>query len=263
MVIQKIKIRDKEFVEQYMEFNLAHRYIICEACLKSFDSGNIAVRKSIGIEVMFQYIGMLEDTAMIYYALKEKSEHKSFFKSLFKISINEGSNSKYTSEKIYKELEELEKISFEDFIKKFNLPLLIPKEAVKLAEVSLINDLDGQEKAQEQYKKETTEILKNIKNAIRNRFEDKKGKQLHLVKIYNKIKHGSIFINDETDEERVYFPITKKIEVLDEQGKEVQMAAYNLICNKKETLQNLVNQMKLLSDNLKNLLKNFCYNYSS
>jgi len=48
-------------------------------------------------------------------------------------------------------------------LKKFNLPLPIPKEAVKLAEVSLINDLGGQEKAQEQYKKETTEILKNIK----------------------------------------------------------------------------------------------------
>lgn len=144
-------------------------------------------------------------------------------------------------------------------LKKFNLPLPIPKEAVKLAEVSLINDLGGQEKAQEQYKKETTEILKNIKNAIRNRFEDKKGKQLHLVKIYNKIKHGSIFVNDETNEESVYFPI----EVLDEQGKEVQTEAYNLICNKKEILQNLVNQMKLLSDNLKNLLKIFCYNYSS
>ena len=262
MVIQKIKISDKEFVEQYKEFNLAHRYIICEACLKSFDFGNIAVRKSIGIEVIFQYIGMLEDTAMIYYALKEKSKHKSFFKSLSEISIKEHLNSEYTSKKIHKELEELEKISFEDFIKKLNLPL--PKEAVKFAEASLINDLGGQEKAQEQYKKETIEFLKNIKNAIRNRFHDKKGGDLDLVKIYNKIKHGSIFINDETNEESVYFPITKKIEVLDEQGKEVQTEAYNLICNKKEELQNLVNQMKLLSDNLKNLLKIFClYNYSS
>ena len=260
MVIQKINKRDKELVEQYKEFNLAHRYIICEACLKSFDFGNIAVRKSIGIEVIFQYIGMLEDTAMIYYALKEKSKHKSFFKSLFEIFIKENSNSKYTSQKIYEELEKLEKISIEDFLKKLNLPS--SKEAVKLAEVSLINDLGGQEKAQEQYKKETTEILKQIKIAIGNRFKDKEGNQLHLVQVYNKIKHGSIFRSNETSEESVYFPI--KIEDLDEQGKEVHMEAYNLICNKKETLQNLVNQMKILSDNLKHLLNIFClYNYSS
>jgi len=258
MVIQKINKRDKELVEQYKEFNLAHRYIICEACLKSFDFGNIAVRKSIGIEVMFQYIGMLEDTAMIYYALKEKSMHKSFLGSLSKVFIQE--NREYNSKKIYNEIEELEKVSIEDFLTNLNLPP--PKEAVKLVEASHVNKLGGQEKAQEQYKKETTEILKNIKNAIGNRFKDKKGKQLHLVKIYNKIKHGSIFVNDETNEESVYFPI--KIEDLDKQGKEVHMEAYNLICNKKETLQNLVNQMKILSDNLKHLLNIFClYNYSS
>ena len=79
MVVQKIKFSDKEFIEQYMAFNLAHRYIICEACLKSFDLGNWVVRKSIGIEIISQYIGMLEDTAMICYALKEKSKNKSFF----------------------------------------------------------------------------------------------------------------------------------------------------------------------------------------
>jgi len=260
MVIQKIKISDKEFVKQYKEFNLAHRYIICEACLKSFDLGNRAVRKSIGIEIISQYVGMLEDTAMIYYALKEKSKHKSFFKSLFEIFINENSNSKYTSQKIYDELEKLEKISIEDFLKKLNLPL--SKEAVKLAEVPLINYLGGQEKAQEQFKKETTEILKQIKIAIGNRFKDKEGNQLHLVQVYNKIKHGSIFINNKTSEESVYFPI--KIEDSDKQGRELLMEAYNLICNKKEELQKFVDNMKNLSDNLEKLLNIFClYNYPS
>lgn len=259
MVLQKIKISDKEFIEQYMTFNLAHRCIICEACLKSFDLGNWAVKKSIGIEVIFQYVGMLEDTAMIYYALKEKSKHKSFFKSLSKIFIKEKHNEEYTSKIIFKELEELEKISFEDFLKNLNLPL--PKEAVKFAEVSLINELGGQEKAQEQYKKETVDILKNIQKMIGNRFQDKKGGQLELVKIYNKIKHGSIFVDDKTNEVSVYFPT--KIENIDRQGKEVGMEAYNLICNKKEELGKLVNQMKILSDNSKNLLRFFyLYNYS-
>ena len=259
MMLQKIKINDKEFVEQYMAFNLAHRYIICEACLKSFDLGNWVVKKSIGIEIISQYVGMLEDTAMIYYALKEKSKYKSFLKSLSEIVIKEyrNSNYTYTSEKIYKELEELEKISFEDFIKILNLPL--PKEAVKFAEASLINNLGGQEKAQEQYKKETIEFLNNIKNAIRNRFQDKKGRDLDLVKIYNMIKHGSIFVDDTTNEESVYLPT--KIENVDQDGKEVLVEAYNLICNK-EFLQKWVNQMKILSDNLKNILNIFClHNY--
>lgn len=56
MMLQKIKINDKEFVEQYMAFNLAYRYIICEACLKSFDLGNWVVKKSIGIEIISQYV---------------------------------------------------------------------------------------------------------------------------------------------------------------------------------------------------------------
>lgn len=258
MILQKVKINDKEFVEQYMAFNLAHRYIICEACLKSFDLGNWVVRKSIGIEVISQYVGMLEDTAMFYYALKEKSKNTSFFKSLFDIFIKESPNHRYTSKNIYDELEELEKISLEDFLKNLNLPL--PKEVVKFAEVSSINELGGQEKAQEQYKKETKEFLKNIKNVIGNRFQDKKGGQLHLVKIYNMIKHGSIFVDDKTNEESIYFPT--KIENLDQKGEEVLMEAYNLICNNKECLEKLVNQMKILSDNLKNLLKIFClHNY--
>lgn len=198
---------------------------------------------------------MLEDTAMIYYALKEKSKHKSFFKSLFEIFIKE--NSKYTSQKIYEELENLEKIGIEDFLKNLNLPL--SKEAVRLAEVSLINDLGGQEKTQEQYKKEAIEILKI---AIGNRFKDTEGNQLHLVKVYNKIKHGSIFINDKTNEESVYFPI--KIEDLDKQEKEVLMEAYHLICNKKEELQKFVDNMKNLNDNLEKLLNMFClHNYPS
>ena len=96
MVVQKINKRDEELVEQYREFNLAHRYIICEACLKSFDLGNWVVRKSIGIEIISQYVGMLEDTAIIYYALKEKSKNKSFFKSLSKIFIKEKHNEEYT-----------------------------------------------------------------------------------------------------------------------------------------------------------------------
>ena len=51
---------------------------------------------------------MLEDTAMIYYALKEKSMHKSFLGSLSKVFIQE--NREYNSKKIYNEIEELEKV---------------------------------------------------------------------------------------------------------------------------------------------------------
>jgi len=52
-VIQKIKISDKEFIENYIFFNLSHRRIICESCLKSFKFGNWAVKKSLGIEIIF------------------------------------------------------------------------------------------------------------------------------------------------------------------------------------------------------------------
>lgn len=260
MGIQKIKIFDKDFLKQYIDFNLSHRYIICEACLKSFDLGNWAVKKSIGVEIIFQYVGMLEDTAMIYCALKDKSKEKSFFKVLNDVFINEKDNYKYSSKEIYKELDELEKINFDVFLKNINLPTR--EEILKVADSSLIDELGGSEQAKNQYKKETAGILKNIKEMISNRFKTRDGKSLNLVKIYNKIKHGSIFVNDKTNEESIYFPV--KVKDLDREGKEVLMEAYNLICNKKESLEKLSNQMKILSDNLINLLNIFYrYNYKS
>lgn len=260
MRIKKIKISDEDFLEQYINFNLHHRYIICEACLKSFDRGNWAVKKSLGIEIIFQYIGMLEDTAMIYCALKDKSKKKSFFKALYEVIIKEQDNYKYSSKEIYKELDELEKINFNDFLKKINLPTR--EEILKLADSSLIDELGGSEQAKNQYEKETAGILKNIKEMISNRFKTRDGEPLYLVKVYNKIKHGSIFINDKTNEESIYFPIG--VENSDLEGKEVLIEAYNLICNKKESLERYVNQMKILSDDLINLFKVFCqYNYKT
>lgn len=260
MGIQKIKISDKDFLDQYINFNLSHRYIICEACLKSFDKGNWVKKKSIGIEIIFQYVGMLEDTAMIYCALKDKSEKKSFFKAINDVFIKEQDNYKYSSKEIYKELDELEKINFDVFLKKINLPTR--EEILKLADSSLIDELGGSEQAKNQYEKEIAGILKNIKGMIGNRFKTRDGKSLNLVKFYNKIKHGSIFVNDKTNEESIYFPI--KVEDLDKEGNEVLMEAYNLICNKKESLERFVEQMKILSGNLMNLLEVFYrYNYKN
>lgn len=260
MKIQKIKISDKDFLDQYIKFNLSHRYVICEACLKSFDKGNWAVKKSIGIEIIFQYIGMLEDTAMIYCALKEKAKKKSFFKSLDEIFIKEKSNYKYSSKELYNELEELEKINFDDFLKKLNLPC--KKEILKIVDLTSIVKAGGSEQAQKQYQSELTGILKNIRAVIGNRFKTRDGKPLNLVKVYNKIKHGSIFVNDKTNKESIYFPI--KVETSGPEGKVVLMEAYNLICNKKESLERYVNQMKILSDNLETLLKVFYqHNYKS
>ncbi|MBI3582475.1 MAG: hypothetical protein HY096_00815 [Nitrospinae bacterium] len=260
MGIQKIKISDKDFLEQYINFNISHRCVICEVCLKSFDKGNWAVKKSIGIEIISQYIGMLEDTAMIYCSLKDKSKEKSFFKVLNDVFINEKDNYKYSSKEIYKELDELEKINFDVFLKKINLPTRV--EILKLADSSLIDELGGSEQAKKQYEKETAGILKNIKEMIGNRFKTRDGKSLNLVKFYNKIKHGSIFVNDKTNEESIYFPV--KVKNLDREGKEVLMEAYNLICSKKASLEKLVNQMKILSDDLINLLGNFFrYNYKT
>lgn len=203
---------------------------------------------------------MLEDTAMIYCALKDKSKKKSFLKALYEVIIKEQDNYKYSSKEIYKELDELEKINFNDFLKKINLPTR--EEILKLADSSLIDELGGSEQAKNQYEKETAGILKNIKEMISNRFKTRDGEPLYLVKVYNKIKHGSIFINDKTNEESIYFPIG--VENSDLEGKEVLIEAYNLICNKKESLERYVNQMKILSDDLINLFKVFCqYNYKT
>lgn len=257
-MIQRIKIKDKEFIENYISFNLSHRRIICESCLRAFKFGNWAVKKSLGIEIIFQYIGMSEDTAMIYYALKEKLKKKSFFKALNDIFIKEDSQWRYTSEKVYKELDELEKININDFLRKLNLPS--QNKTMELAGSDLIKEFGSPQKAKEQYKKEITNIFKNIQKIISNRFQTKQGKQLKLVRIYNKIKHGSIFVDDKTNQESIYFPINVKN--LDRKGEEVIMEAYNLICNKEESLIKLVNQMKILEEDLRNLLRIFSrHNY--
>lgn len=129
----------------------------------------------------------------------------------------------------------------------------------ELADPSLIDKLGGSEQAKYQYEKETRGILKNIKEVIGNRFKTRDGKPLCLVKVYNKIKHGLLFVNDQTNEESIYFSIN--VENLDNK---VLMEAYNFNCNKKESLEKYVGQMKILSDNLKDLLGVFYqYNYES
>jgi len=201
---------------------------------------------------------MLEDAAMIYYALKEKAKKKSFFKALNDIFIKENSRGHYTSVKIYEELDELEKTGINDFLEKLNLPT--QNKIMKLVSTDLIKKFGGHQKVKEQYKKEITNILKNIQKLIGNRFQTKQKRQLKLVRIYNKIKHGSIFVDDKTNQESVYFPINVKN--LDKKGEELIIETYNLICNKEESLIKLVNQMKILEDDLRNLLKIFYkFNY--
>lgn len=44
------------------------------------------------------------------------------------------------------------------------------------------------------------------------------------------------------------------LKVVGKEGDKVEIEAYNFNCNKKESLEKLVNQMKILRDNLKYLL---------
>lgn len=254
MKIQKMRIKDSEFLRSYLEFNLSHRYIVAEACFKSFDKGNWAIKKSIGIEIIAQYIGLLEDIAMLYYAMKNKNRKscESFLKILKTIFIKEKEGYGYTSEKIVKELDELEKINFDDFIKNV-LHLPSKNYFKKIVPSELIKQFGGLDGAYNQYIRELKSILSNIKLAIRNRIRDKNNRTLPLKDVLNRIKHGPLFINDSSNEESVIFPIN----VTSLSSNETEIKFLNLICNNKSSLEKLIRQMKIITDEFKKILN--CY----
>jgi len=247
MPTQILSITDQEFINEYRSLNVFHRSIICEACLKSFDKGNEVIKKSIGVEIVYQYVSALEDLAMIFFALKDLHKHEnSFLKSLFSIQIRENSK-KYSTETLIAEVDRLLSLTFDEMLSELHLPSfdtiqhelnLTKKEAANI------------EKLRFQYEVEIKASFSDLQKFVSNRKQSPSGEKFDFVTIGNKIKHGNLFLLNR-DELAVFYIIDINKDSATNQN---LVEGYNLISSNKQTLEFMVKKIKQMSALVSNLL---------
>lgn len=246
-----LKITDSEFIEEYRSLNIFHRSIICEACLKSFDQGNEIIKRSIGVEIIYQYVSNLEDLAMIFFSLRDIDKYDgSFVKSLQEICIREDSD-KYSTEALIKDIDRITGLSFENILKEIHLP--------KFEEIKNDLELTSDEKLkitqfESQYEKEIRNVLYAIKSSVSNRKFGKDGQGFDFVKIGNKIKHGSMFLLNHNNSSAVFYPLKVNVDI---KTKENIIEGYDLISSKKESLEIVVENIKNIGKVTSDLLMIF------
>lgn len=239
-----LEITDQEFVEQYRSLNVFHRKIICEACLKSFDEGNEEIKRSIGVEITYQYVSLLEDLAMIFFALKDIDKYSgSFVKSLHKISIKENSQT-YSTEALITEVSRLLSLPFDDLLAELHLPDF---DEIKVDLDLTTEEIENIDSLRSEYE---LEIQQAIKKIVSNRKIGKDGKIFDLVKIGNKIKHGTMFLLNH-DDEAVFYPLTIKAD----NNTKINIAeGYYVISSKKESLELMIKNMDSIGNLMSDLL---------
>ncbi len=241
-----IEITDQEFIEQYRSLNVFHRKIICEACLKSFDKGNEEIKRSVGVEITYQYVSLLEDLAMIFFALRDINKHHgSFVKSLHKTFIREDSP-EYSTEAVIYEVSRMLALPFDDLLVELHLPNF---DEIK-ADLNLTSEeIPNIDSLKSEYELELQQTIFAIQKIVSNRKVGKDGKSFDFVKIGNKIKHGTLFLLNNKNDEAVFYPLTVKVS---SNEKTNIIEGYYLISSKKESLELMVKNMgsigKLMSD---------------
>lgn len=243
-----LEITDQEFIKQYRSLNVFHRKIICEACLKSFDEGNEEIKRSIGVEITYQYVGLLEDLAMIFFALKDIDKYGgSFVKSLHKTFIKENSPTQSTKALI-DEVSRLLSLPFDDLLAELHLPDF---DEIK-ADLNLTKEeIENIDPLKAQYELEVQQAIRAIQKIASNRKEGKDGKSFDFVKIGNKIKHGSMFLLNHRNDEAVFYPLSIKV---DPNKKTNIVGGYHLVSSKKESLELMVKNMDSIGELMSNLL---------
>jgi hypothetical protein len=243
-----VEIADKEFIEQYRNLNVFHRKIVCEACLKSFDLGNEEIRRSIGVEITYQYVSLLEDLAMIFFALTDVDKYNgSFLKSLHATFIKEDSVT-HSTEAVVTEVSRLLTLPFDDLLAELHLPSFdeIKKDlSLTPEEVANIDSLRSE------YELEIQQAILTIQKIVSNRKTDKDGQSFEFVRIGNKIKHGTMFLLNHKNGEAVFYPLTIKVD----KDKKTNIAeGYYLISSKKESLELMIKNMNLIGKLMSDLL---------
>lgn len=247
-----MEISDKDFIESYLDFNLKARILIASSCKNIFKSADENLKKVLALEVFSQYIAYLEDLAMFYYAIKKKKEdpNKSFLFHFQKVFIKE--NGKYNSKnskRVFEELEELEKKDIETIISEFGLPNINEISIDPDIKYSIERKFGNMTKAKNQYHLEIRNNLTKIKGFLRNRFMDKDGKELSLVKFYNKLKHGYLIINDDKMQEQLMLPIN----FINKTDNKTMFEYYSYKCSK-ENIESFLKQMEIIHDCLFGIL---------
>lgn len=200
-----MKIEDKEFLISLANFNVEWKFNVSKLSVEYLQKNKCkkGYYVSVWLNLIEYYIQLTEIILMILYSQKNRKEQNtSFLFQYSKLNIKEDKG-KFSSEKI---LEEIKNQSLKDFITFFHLEFLTQNlnttTPEQLEEMKLI--FGGHEGMQEQYLKEFQLLKVSLEKIISNRLVGKED-GFPYYKLYNKIKHGSTFMLNNSEEMSILF----------------------------------------------------------
>jgi len=169
------KLGDREVLLNYCEFAGMHRALTAVLLFKSLDS-EPSRRRSIGLEILGNFVAALEDVALWFFVLKEWKKGELLFDLLDQINVTEQPGHPYSSGTA---LNEIAKWTITDLRREFGLPSDDVLLRMGWSEKMLNDHINGLRAA-----------LDALREALEIRTEDERV----VVTSYNKIKHGALAI---------------------------------------------------------------------
>lgn len=254
-------IKDSDFFDGFIEQNILSKVgtnLILKKKIESDENLLDKHLKALYLQLLENYISISETALMLLYAKlgKKNDGSKSFLYYYSKIFVQEKDDSEWNTERM---LEILESSQGKDLYEYFGL--VKPSEVLKKLKNNELFEIEEKfgsiEKAIKQGDDEFAKIFESISKVISNRKRDIENKKLDLYKIYNKLKHGSQFI-DIPNTNQIY--IISKVNTIS--SFESSCEVYYLECTKEGAFF-LAEQSKLIAQSLENLIGLISYSLQS
>ncbi|MDR3627107.1 MAG: hypothetical protein P4L45_09750 [Ignavibacteriaceae bacterium] len=243
---------DKEFLDSFIEQNILQKVAPSLTLKRDLKSGRYKINKHIKpiyLQILENYISVTETIVMFLYSLHLKSlgPQKSLIEYYIEIYIKEG-NKSGNGFSTYNILDEIEILNQDEIIQYFNF---------KNFDTNIYKQTKDWQNQQEDYsnmgRSELNLMFSNLLAAISNRIKNPQGLGSPLIKILNKLKHGSQFISDPSSE---YIYIISKVDHLTMDS--VRSEVYAVKCNVEDACL-LADQSKLMAESLENFIRVYMF----
>ncbi|MBI4549038.1 MAG: hypothetical protein HY707_13730 [Ignavibacteriae bacterium] len=197
------KLNETKFLPQFIMLNSKRRLFTVHQVVHNFTSLKQEERAAAVVSTVEQFVGATEDLLMAYWTLRLLRDDPTLtpLEAYLKVDVKEGKGSPFSSRKM---MAHVSRCTRESLIKKLGLP---SRERIRLlsAHLEAANFFDNDVAKEYAYLRFLDSLISFLREIGKSRIR-KSYERASLVNVYNKIKHGSLFLNDKERQE-VVFPI--------------------------------------------------------
>ncbi len=171
------RLQDRELLRNYCTFACFHRARLAHILYEALDDDQDR-RRTIGIEIVENYVAMLEDIAMWFFVLRQWARgSKSLFELLEAVEVRESQGWKYSTEAA---LTEISGWTIADMRREFGMPLDDDLKKFGLSESGLRGHIAA---------------IRDALSLFQESLSLRRSDQGILVVAYNKLKHGLVALS--------------------------------------------------------------------